>query len=166
MDAAVLRQRRRSIEHAAPRYSQHPLRQGSTSRIAEVYGVTQGRIRHERTGPQGSRLRPAMELVLHGDEEQARAVVVAILAAWEHRAILAQETPVLEARYRQLWHREPALDAEEDRQAALFMGGASGDAYGSALLLHGGVQIELEAHRLELEARDVDVRALLVRGAA
>lgn len=165
MDAATLRQRRRSLEHALVRYSQHPLRQGATSRLAQVYGVDASRIRHERTRPNGSRLKPAMMLVLQGDEEQARGLIASLLAAWEHRAILREETDVLLERWRALWNREPALDAEEDRQAALYMGGACGERYGAALLAHGAVQLELDAIRAELESRGVDTRSALLGGA-
>lgn len=151
-------------EKAARRINRYALSRAPSPDYGDAFGVDDSRIRHYRTDDPDGPLERTVHAVMVGDEEVARALRDAVDAAWEHRAVLSADPSTLISRWHFLWHREHERDAEEDKQAALYLGGSDGAAYDDALILHASDQAEMAEIRSELEARGVDPRAVLREG--
>ena len=149
-------------EKAAKRLNRWALSRTSSPNFARAYRVSASRARHWRTDDPDGPVERTLDALLTGDPEVATAIKDAVVAAWEHRALLSADTSTLISRWHYLWHTEPRFDADEDYQNGRWMGGADEEDHDGAMLRHGFTLIEMHAIRGELRARGVDTRAVLL----
>jgi hypothetical protein len=153
-----------TCERAGRTYARQARSIGSGKARARALRVDQTRESHHKAGDPSDPLARVCTAVMTCEcEDSARGFRDAVVAAYERRPLLSAETPVLLSRWSFLWEREHALDAAEDRQAALYVGGAPGESYTDALRRHASTQAELADLVDELEARGVDARAVLLQ---
>lgn len=132
--------------------------------MAQAFGVSPSAISHRKNGNHRDPLSEVCEAIMKlEDDSAARAVLAVVESAYERRRLLRQDTPRLLSAFLMLWDREHTLDAEEDKQAALYMAGADGEAYTAVQRRCGTLLLLLAELRDELEDRGVDIRAIILR---